>query len=104
MGLSSMEFLSMKAMYTQTYQENYQRNNNSSTRRNRVSLTASYNVLGITNSTTDIELKKAYRKLAVKYHPDKVAHLGNDHVEVAEDKFQKLQEAYEAIKSNRGIK
>ncbi len=104
MGLSSMEFLSMKAMYTQTYQGNYQRNNNSSTRRNRVSLTASYNVLGITNSTTDKELKTAYRKLAVKYHPDKVAHLGNDHVEVAEDKFQKLQEAYEAIKSNRGIK
>jgi len=102
-----MEFLSMKAMYTQTYQDNYQRKSRSSRtppRRNKVSLTSSYNVLGISASATDKELKKAYRKLAVKYHPDKVAHLGNDHVEVAEDKFQKLQEAYEAIKSSRGLK
>lgn len=107
MGLSSMEFLSMKAMYTQTYQGNYQRSSGSkrsAPRRSRVSLASSYGVLGIQENATDKELKKAYRKLAVKYHPDKVAHLGKDHAEAAEDKFQKLQEAYEAIKSRRGLK
>ncbi len=107
MGLSSMEFLSMKAMYTQTYSGGYRSTGSSSrstARKSRVSLTSSYSVLGISASADDKELKKAYRKLAVKFHPDKVAHLGKDHVEVAEDKFQKLQEAYEAIKKSRGLK
>ncbi len=106
-GLSSMEFSSMKAMYTQNYGRGSRTSGNSSRsrpRRRKVSLNSSYAVLGISATADDKELKKAYRKLAVKYHPDKVAHLGKDHVEVAEDKFQKLQEAYETIKENRGLK
>jgi DnaJ like chaperone protein len=106
MGLSNMEFLSMKAMYTQNYGSGSRNTRGSSggkTRRRRVSLNSSYSVLGISANADDKELKKAYRKLAVKFHPDKVAHLGKDHVEVAEDKFQKLQEAYETIKKSRGL-
>jgi DnaJ like chaperone protein len=107
MGLSNMDFLSMKAMYTHSYgggRRSAGGSSRSQPRRNRVSLSSSYSVLGISASANDKELKKAYRKLAVKFHPDKVAHLGKDHVEVAEDKFQKLQEAYESIKKSRGLK
>jgi DnaJ like chaperone protein len=59
--------------------------------------------LGVPSKANDTELKKAYRKLAIKYHPDKVAHLGEDHMQAAEDKFQKVQEAYDKIKESRGL-
>ena len=64
-----------------------------------------YNVTGIDslNDYYDVNLKKSYRKLAIKHHPDKVAHLGEDHVQAAEDKFQKIQEAYDEIKEKRGL-
>jgi DnaJ like chaperone protein len=42
--------------------------------------------------------------MAVKYHPDKVSHLGSEHQKAAKGKFQKLTEAYERIKKERGIK
>ena len=59
-----------------------------------------YNYLTISTGISDTDLKKSYRKLAIKHHPDKVAHLGEDHVQVAEDKFQKIQEAYDEIKEH----
>lgn len=62
-----------------------------------------YKVLEITPEATNEEVKKAYRKMAVKYHPDKVSHLGEDFREKAKDKFQKLSEAYETIKKERNI-
>ncbi|MFW6218756.1 MAG: TerB family tellurite resistance protein [Bacteroidota bacterium] len=65
---------------------------------------AYYKILEIEPSVTDEEVKKAYRKMAVKYHPDKVAHLGEDFRKIANEKFQKVNEAYEKIKNERGIK
>ena len=108
-GINHYEFLSMKAMYTQRYsqggqQRSYQSGGQPSRKKQGPSLSTCYQILGITSSSTEVELKKAYRKLAVKYHPDKVAHLGKDHVQTAEDKFQKVQEAYEKIKDSRGLK
>ena len=67
------------------------------------SLSTCYQILGVDSSISDADLKKSYRKLAIKHHPDKVAHLGEDHVQVAEDKFQKIQEAYDEIKEKRGL-
>ena len=66
-------------------------------------MSACYKILGVDSNISDNDLKKSYRKLAIKHHPDKVAHLGEDHVQVAEDKFQKIQEAYDEIKEKRGI-
>lgn len=63
-----------------------------------------YDVLNLSKSANDDEVKKAYRKLAVEYHPDKVANLGADHQEASKIKFQKILEAYENIKKDRGIK
>jgi len=67
-------------------------------------LNAAYKVLGVDKNTTDDEIKKAYRKLAVKFHPDKVAHLGEDIQRNAKERFQKLNEAYEKIRKARGMK
>lgn len=65
---------------------------------------SSYKILGVEKSASDEEIKKAYRKLAVEYHPDKVAYLGDDFKKVANEKFQKINEAYENIKKERGMK
>ncbi|HKR03003.1 MAG TPA: TerB family tellurite resistance protein [Bacteroidia bacterium] len=64
---------------------------------------AAYKILEIDVTVSDEELKKAYRRMAVKYHPDKVHHLGPDFRKDAEEKFKKINEAYEIIKKERGI-
>ncbi|NTV83288.1 MAG: DnaJ domain-containing protein [Bacteroidales bacterium] len=65
---------------------------------------SAYKVLEITPEATDEEVKAAYRKMAVKYHPDKVEHLGPEVQNSAKEKFQQLQAAYEEIKKRRGMK
>lgn len=62
-----------------------------------------YKVLEITPSATDEEVKKAYRKMALKHHPDKVSTLGDDVKKAAEEKFKQISQAYEKIKKERGI-
>ena len=64
---------------------------------------ASYKILEIEPTTTDDDIKKAYRRMAMKYHPDKVSHLGEDFKKVAHEKFRKVQEAYDQIKKERGL-
>jgi DnaJ like chaperone protein len=65
---------------------------------------SAYKILDISKDASDEEVKKAYHKMAVKYHPDKVAHLGEEVRNAATKKFQKLNAAYEEIKKQRGIK
>tara|TARA_B110000196_G_scaffold53698_1_gene44356 strand:+ start:610 stop:1329 length:720 start_codon:yes stop_codon:yes gene_type:complete len=62
-----------------------------------------YKILEIEKSATDNQVKKAYRDLAKKHHPDKVQHLGDAYVKAAQEKFQKVQKAYERIKQERGF-
>ncbi|NOU58950.1 TerB family tellurite resistance protein [Marinifilum caeruleilacunae] len=64
---------------------------------------SSYKILGLTKDASDEEIKKAYKKMAVKYHPDKVSYLGEDVQEAAKEKFQKVNEAFEKIKKERGF-
>ncbi|MBR4789169.1 MAG: DnaJ domain-containing protein, partial [Bacteroidales bacterium] len=64
---------------------------------------SAYSVLGISPSATDDEVKNAYRRMAMKNHPDKVATLGPEVQKAAEEKFRKIQEAYETIKKERGM-
>lgn len=64
---------------------------------------SAYKVLEVDKDASDDEVKKAYRKMAMKYHPDKVSHLGEDVQKAAKEKFQALQKAYDQIKKNRGM-
>ncbi|MEE9350154.1 MAG: TerB family tellurite resistance protein [Flavobacteriaceae bacterium] len=64
---------------------------------------SAYEILEISKAATNDEVKKAYRKMVKKHHPDKLQHLGEEHVKVAQEKFRKIQEAYEIIGKERGL-
>lgn len=83
-GISSLDFESIKAMFVRD-------------------LGSDYKVLEITQDASNDEIKKAYRKMAKKHHPDKVIHLGEDVQKQAEEKFRNVQEAYENLKKTRGF-
>ena len=68
------------------------------------SLADAYKVLEIEPSATDEEVRKAFRKLALKHHPDRVATLGEDVRRAAEEKFQQINNAKERIYKARGMK
>lgn len=67
------------------------------------SLDAAYKVLGVSPDATDEEIKAAYRKMALKHHPDRVATLGEDVKKAAEKKFQEINNAKELIYKARGL-
>jgi DnaJ like chaperone protein len=84
MRISSSDFQSVQAMFVKD-------------------TSSAYKILEISADATDEEVKKAYKKMAIKYHPDKVSHLGDDVRKAAEEKFQKMNAAFEEIKKERGI-
>ncbi len=61
-----------------------------------------YSVLGVDRGASTAEIKQAYRRLASRYHPDKVNHLGPEFRELAERRFKEIQQAYERILAARG--
>ena len=79
LAISSVDFESIKAMF-------YNSSDNA------------YKILEIEKGATASTVKKAYRKMAKKYHPDRVVHLGKEHQKGAEEKFKQVQDAYEQIK------
>jgi len=64
---------------------------------------SSYKILEIEPSATDDEVRKAYRRMAMKYHPDKVSHLGEEFRKTADEKFKNVNEAYKKIKNERNM-
>lgn len=83
MGISNTDFNSIKAMFVKEAD-------------------SAYKILEVDPNASMDDIKKAYRKMAVKYHPDKVSHLGEDVQKAAKEKFQKISAAYEQIKKQRG--
>lgn len=64
---------------------------------------SSYKILEVEPNSSNEEVKKAYRRMAIKYHPDKVSHLGEDFRKSADEKFARVNEAYEKIKKERNM-
>ena len=85
LGISHKDYNSIKAMFIK-------------------SVDSDYKILEIDEKASDQEVKKAYRKMALKYHPDKVTHMGDEFKTAAKEKFQRVQQAYENITKRRGIK
>ena len=86
MGISTADYESLLSLYRKHKDANW-----------------AYTALEIEPSASDDEVKKAYRRMAMKYHPDKVANAGESIRQQATDKFRAINEAYEHIKSLRGI-
>ena len=84
MGVASSDFLSIKNMFIPETD-------------------SSYKILEIDQSSSNEEVKKAYRRMAMKYHPDKVSHLGEEIRKSADEKFTRVNEAYEKIKKERNM-
>jgi DnaJ like chaperone protein len=84
MRISTADFNSIKAMFV-------------------AQTDSAYTILEVSKTSTDAEIKKAYRDLVKKHHPDRVRNLGPAAEKAAKEKFQRIQEAYEAIKNERGF-
>ncbi|PKP49425.1 MAG: molecular chaperone DjlA [Bacteroidetes bacterium HGW-Bacteroidetes-1] len=85
LGIQPSDFASIKAMFIKDTDN-------------------AYKILDIPANSSEEVIKKAYREMAMKYHPDKVNHLGEDVRKSAEEKFRTIADAYEIIKKQRGIK
>ena len=66
-------------------------------------LSKAYRTLGVDSSASDSEIKSAYKKLALKYHPDRYANSDSKVQKGAEEQFKKINEAYQVVKKNRGL-
>lgn len=84
LGISQRDYESIKAMF-------YNSSDNA------------YKILEIDKNASVDDIKKAYRRMAKKYHPDKVIHLGKEHQQGAEEKFRQVQMAYEQLQKERGF-
>lgn len=84
LGVSSVDMESIQAMFVKNSE-------------------SAYKILEIAPEVTNEEVKKAYKKMALKYHPDKVGHLGEDVQKAANEKFKQVNLAYEQIKKERGL-
>ncbi|MDR0370970.1 MAG: TerB family tellurite resistance protein [Prevotellaceae bacterium] len=85
-NLSQADFNSLRAPYTKTQDVNW-----------------AYKTLEIEPNAKDEEIKKAYRRMAMKYHPDKLNSLGEDVRKTATEKFRSIKDAYESLKKQRGF-
>ena len=65
---------------------------------------ADFKILDVSNSASEDEVKKAYRKLAMRFHPDRLQGLSEGEKKSAETKFLRVQKAYENIKKKKGWK
>lgn len=84
LGITAADSASLKAMYFRD-------------------ATADYRILEIEPSASDEEVKKAYRKMALKFHPDRVIDLGEEAQKAAKERFQYVQQAYENIRKTRNF-
>lgn len=85
LGVSHADMESLKAMF-------------------QVERDSDYKILEIEPNASDEDVKKAYRKMALKYHPDKLTQMGEEFQKAGKEKFQAVQEAYERIRKKRGFR
>ena len=83
LGISTPDYLSIRAMFVDSPDSDFL-------------------ILEISTSATEEEAKKAYRKMGMRFHPDRLGGLDDAEKKAAESKFLKVQQAYENIKKSKG--
>jgi DnaJ like chaperone protein len=83
LGISTPDYLSLKAMFVE-------------------SVDSDFKILDVSTQASEEEVKKAYRKLAMRFHPDRLQGLSENEKKSAEQKFIRVQSAYENIKKKKG--
>ena len=68
---------------------------------NEVPIAEHFKTLGLTPGASAEEVKKAYRELARKYHPDMVSGMSDEFKKMAEEKFKSIQSAYEVLRKHK---
>ncbi|MFT5336330.1 MAG: DnaJ like chaperone protein [Luteibaculaceae bacterium] len=102
-GISERDFRSIYSMFARSQSDGqYQQGGRSASRTTRP-ISQDFEILEVDQNADDAAIKKAYRKMAKKYHPDLVAHLGEEHVKGAKEKFQQVQQAYDRICKAKNI-
>lgn len=111
LGIATRDYMSIKGRHSGSGEQRSTENESSYEERSgstrgwdSTEASGPYSVLGLKSDATDEEVKKAYRRLAMKYHPDRVENLGDAVRRNAEEQFKKINEAYETIKVARGLK
>lgn len=107
MAISRADFDSVRYAYVNYKRSSsggYSGGSSSSDSSSSMTLAEAYKILQIESTVTDEEVKKAYRRMAMKYHPDKVNNLGEEVKKSATEKFKTIGEAYNKIKIARNMK
>ncbi len=84
LGINQYDFISIKNMFVKD-------------------TNSAYRILEVEPDASEEEIKKAFRAMALKFHPDRVSHLGEEFRKAAEEKFQQVNQAYNTIKKQRGF-
>lgn len=100
MLIGEQDYLYLRAIYFQNHRQQRQQTYSSTYSK---SSDYEYEVLGLTEKASNEQIKKAYRTLVKKYHPDRLQNASKQDRIVAKEKFQKIQSAYEKIKEERGL-
>lgn len=87
LNISEHDFISIKSMFI--------------SEKSSQGLDKWFNILEIDKNASDEEVKKAHRKMVMKYHPDRLQGVSKDIVKLAEEKFRNIQDAYEHIMKHR---
>lgn len=106
LGISQSDFTSINERHVGHGQSDYNYSSRSGeSRSTRTTFRKDpYKVLGIDSKASDDEVKKAYRRMAMKYHPDRVAGMSEELQRNAAEQMKEINEAYEVIKTARGLK
>jgi len=94
LGISEKDYYSMRSMFLK----------GKAPMSNKKEEETNYAILEVEKSATAEEIKKSYRRLAKKFHPDQIQHLGEDIKEAAKEKFDQLTKAYDQLMKNREAK
>ena len=84
--------------------KNKSKSNSNRSKSGSISVSEAYDILGVESNASDAEVKKAYRVLAMMYHPDKFYSLGDEAIRQATESMKQINEAWDVVKSARGMR